>query len=143
MARATRATYTGTGTDDSMISALATVASGKNPDGTDVGALPYFNAALLATKAAARTVPGRLAVYHIYNPNTVDIFVQFFDLALADVTVGSTTPTWVFWVPAGGALDTPLAEPIVYAVALTIAATTTATGSTAPGTGLMTNLFYN
>lgn len=151
MARATRTSYIGMGTEDSVISALATIASGKNPDGTDftlpVGvsgsALTYFNAALLATKQAVKASAGSLSAYHIQNPNTVDAWVQFYDAALAGVTVGGTTPTLALWVPAGGALDTSLVESALFAAAITIAATTTATGSTAPSTGLVTNLLYN
>lgn len=151
MARATRATYTGTGTLDNLASAMATMASGKNPDGTDF-TLPvgtsgtvstYFNAALLATKQAVKASAGSLSAYHIQNPNTSDAWVQFFDLASAGVTVGTTVPTLSLWVPAGGALDTSLVEPATFATAITIAATTTATGSTAPSTGLVTNLLYN
>lgn len=106
-------------------------------------ATPYYNAALLATKQAVKASAGSLAAYHIYNPNASDMFVQMWDLAAANVTVGTTAPTWVLWVPAGGALDAALPEPITFATALTIAATTTASGNTAPGTGLMVNLFYN
>jgi len=106
------------------------------------GATPYYNAALLATKQAASAAPCGLYGYHIYNPNTTDVFVQMWDLASASVTVGSTAPTLCLWVAAGGALDALFAKPIAFAVALTVAATTTAAGSTAPSTGLMTNLFY-
>lgn len=107
------------------------------------GALPYFNSALLATKVAVKATSGDLYGYHIQNPNTSDAWVQFFDLASGSVTVGSTTPTLSLWVPAGGALDAVFAKPVNFATAVVVASTTTATGSTAPSTGLVVNLLYS
>lgn len=107
------------------------------------GKKPYFNAALLATKQAVKTSPGRLYGLHIQNPNAADAWVQFFDVASAGVTVGTTTPNWSVWVPAlSGLDDLDFAVAIEFNTALTIAATTTATGAVAPGIGLVTNLFY-
>lgn len=107
------------------------------------GAKPYFNGALLATKQAVKTSPGRLYGWHIQNPNSADAWVQFFDLASGAVTVGTTTPSWSLYIPALAVLDDPtFTIPLEFNVALVIAATTSATGSGAPGTGLVTNLFY-
>lgn len=107
------------------------------------GARPYFNAALVATKQAVKATGGRLFGWHIVNPNSADAWVQFFDLASASVTVGTTTPSWSLWVPGLSGLDDPdLSVPIEFNTALVIAATTTATGASAPSVGLVTNLFY-
>jgi hypothetical protein len=103
------------------------------------GVAAVFMAALTA-KAAAKTTAGGIHSYHIQNPNIVDAWVQFFDAALASVTVGTTTPVMSLWVPAGGALDASLSAFIAFTTAITIAATTTPTGATAPAVGLVTNL---
>lgn len=116
-----------------------------NRDATQVaGTTPYFNSALSSTKQAVKASAARLYGYHIQNPNiSVDAYVQFFDLASASVTVGTTVPTFTLWVPAGGGVDVYTGTaPINFLTAITIAATTTSTGSTAPATGLLTNLFY-
>lgn len=108
-----------------------------------VGTSMYLNTALLATKQAANASAGSLYGYHIYNPNSVVIYVQFFNLASASVTVGTTTPNMVIAVPPFGWADAPATgPPIGFGTAMTIAATTTATGSGAPSTGLLTNLWY-
>lgn len=107
------------------------------------GKKPYFNAALLAAKQSVKTSAGRLYGLHIQNPNSADAWVQFFDLASANVTVGTTTPNWSFWVPGlAGIDDLDFAVAIEFNTALVIAATLTATGAGAPATGLVTNLFY-
>lgn len=108
-----------------------------------LGTSMYFNSALLATKQAANASAGNLYGYHIYNPNNTVMYVQFWNLASASVTVGTTAPHMVLAVPAFGWADAPASgPPIGFGTALTIAATTTSTGSGAPGTGLMTNLWY-
>lgn len=103
-----------------------------------VGAIPYFNAAVTATKVAAVSRSCRVFFIEIINNDLTDIFLQVFDLASASVTVGTTTPTMVFIVPGGtgasnrGAFEEAFNFPIQFNNALTIAATTTATGSGAP-----------
>lgn len=107
------------------------------------GAKPYFNGALLATKQSVKTSSGRLYGWHIQNPNAADAWVQFYDLASAIVTVGTTAPSWSLWVPALAGLDDPsLSYPVEFSTALVIAATTTSAGATPPGTGLVIDLFY-
>lgn len=109
--------------------------------GVPVASTPFFTAALTA-KQAVKTSKGILTYYHIENPNTADAWVQIFDTALAGVTVGTTTPKMALWVSGNGALDTALTSPAEFATAITIAATTTPTGSTAPSTGLVVTLLY-
>ncbi len=107
------------------------------------GATMSFTAAQSSTKAAINTNAGNLYGYHLYNVTSATVYLQLFNLASASVTVGSTTPNMVIAVPAFGWADSPTTGPgIGFTTALTIAATTTATGSGNPGTGLMTNLWY-
>lgn len=100
----------------------------------------YFNAALLATPVQVVSGVRRLHTFHIYNPNASVAFVQFFNTLAAGVTIGTTTPVQSYAIPAGGVLEDQFVVPHNWSTAITVAATTTATGSTAPGTGLVVNL---
>ena len=102
----------------------------------------YRNPVLSNTAIAVKVSSGRIYAIHFYNPNSTDIFIQFYDLAQGGVTVGTTTPSWTWWVAAGGAIDDVLEIPIPGNNALTIAATTTITGGTAPTTGILTNIGF-
>lgn len=103
----------------------------------NIGGDPYSNTALSNTKVAAVANACRVFNLQIWNPGAATAYVQFFDALSADVTVGSTVPTRVRSVPAGGGIDTGYFAPLRFNAALTIAATTTPTGSTAPGTALV------
>jgi hypothetical protein len=84
----------------------------------------------------------------VSNLDDADAFLQLFDAAAADVTVGTTTPKLGILVPAGngtkrGAFELTLSpHGIDFRTALTYACTTTATGNTDPTTGLTVNLIY-
>jgi len=106
------------------------------------GATPYSNTALLAVKAVVTAGKTQLYGYNISNPNGSVAYVQVFDLLTADVTVGSTTPTYTLSVPPSGGLDGVFPLGIMHRYGLVIAATTTATGSTALGSALVVSLFY-
>lgn len=109
---------------------------------TATGTSIYNNTALSSTKQAVNASAGNLYGYHIYNPNSTVIYIQLFNVASASVTVGTTAPTAVIAVPAGGWADAPPATPIAFGTALTIAATTTSTGSGTPTTALLANFWY-
>lgn len=57
------------------------------------------------------------------------------------MTLGTTPPTRVVGVPAGGALTFDF-DQTAFATASSVAATTTPTGSTAPGTAGVIGLSY-
>lgn len=108
-----------------------------------LGLSTYRNSALQATKQAVTTTKARLYGLHVYNPNATDAFLQLYDAASAAVTVGTTTPTATFWIPALSGLDDQnFTIPTEYNTAIVVAATTTIGGSTNPTTGLLVNLFY-
>lgn len=94
------------------------------------------------TAQACKTSAGNLYGYHIQNPNSSDAWVQFYNAAAADVTVGTTTPKLSLVVPANGAIEHIGPIPVEFSTAITYAATTTAAGGTDPTTGLVGNLFY-
>lgn len=112
------------------------------PLATVTGLTKYRGTAVSNTAIAVKASAGRLYNYHIYNAGTLDTFLQFYDVAQGSVTVGTTVPDKTFWVPAGGALDGGLVYSAAFASAISIAATTTVTGGTAPATALLVNLDY-
>lgn len=99
--------------------------------------------ALVATAQAIKASAGQVYGWFIYNPNTVPIYVQFYNVAQASVTVGTTNPQMMLVIPALGAANVMGANGITFTNAgFSIAATTTAGGNTAPSTGLDANIFY-
>jgi len=108
----------------------------------------YFNNALLAAATAVKAGAGTIYFIEVSNPTTDDVYLQLFDVAAADVTLGTTTPTLALMVPAGtsatdrGAMDKMFPEGLYFGAAIAVAITTTATGDTAPGTGATVNIGY-
>lgn len=98
--------------------------------------------ALVATAVAVKASAGNIYGYHIYNPNATDIYVHVYNIAQGSTTVGTSSRTISMVVPAYGVLDAVFPMPLSFGTAITIAATTTLTGNTAPGTGLVTNIYY-
>jgi len=95
-----------------------------------------------ATVTSVKSSSGSVYGYHIYNSNTLDAFLHFYDIASGSVTVGSSSRKQTLWIPAGGAIDTVFTIPLQFDTAISIAATTTITGSTDPSTGLLVNIDY-
>lgn len=100
--------------------------------------LPALTATATAIKAAAGTIGG----WYLYNPNSTVVYVQLFDAATGAVTLGSTAPVAALGIPAGSAANVVSAAGINFTTAITVAATTTATGSTAPASALVASFFY-
>lgn len=89
-------------------------------------------------KASAGTLGGIV----VYNPNATVAYVQIFDVS-GTVTLGTTSPDII--IPVAPTSVAPLSEfarGVNMANAIKLACTTTATGSTAPGTGLDMTVFW-
>lgn len=92
------------------------------------------------TETETEVVEGPCEVSKIecWNLDTGNRFLQCFDADADDVTVGTTTPDWIVLIPAGdGAADYGVGTDdfpagLVFRNQLTIAVTTTPTGSTGP-----------
>lgn len=102
-----------------------------------------FQGALLATPQAIRTCPANISAgcaagwVQCYNPNASIAYVQLWDQT-ATPTVGTTAPKLSIGLAAQAT------SPAIYLQArllnkLWAAATTTATGNTAPGSALVCN----
>lgn len=106
----------------------------------------YFKSDLSSTKQEVSDTSCHVYGYHAVNTNatlTNYAFIQMFDKDSDDVTVGTTTPDLSIFVPAGpGGVDMVFPYGIQWHKGLTIAATTTATGSSAPATAIVCNIIY-
>lgn len=84
---------------------------------------------------------GNLYGVNFKNADSVDAYVQIYDAA--SPTVGTDVPKLCIWVPAGGSWAEKFTgeSKISFGTAITIAATTTATGNTGSA-GVIANVVY-
>lgn len=106
----------------------------------------FRDPAVTNTAVAIKASAGKLHWYNLYNPNASLAYVHFYNVAAASVTVGTTTPAISIALPstANGtiALESYNGIGLDFATAISVAASTTATGGVAPGTALMVNAGY-
>lgn len=99
--------------------------------------------ALTSTAQVIKASAGTLKGYYIYNPNSSAQFVQFYNVAAASVTVGTTNPLFMLTIPATSAANLWLTDGIAFSNAgWSWAATSTAGGNGAPSTALDAVCWY-
>lgn len=109
------------------------------------GCTSFFDSSVDNTVQVLKASSGRLYAVEIQNPNTTDVWVQFFDAAT--LFVGMSTPLFSLFVPKGsssgrGARSETFVVPIQFDNSIKYAATTTPTGSGNPSTALLMNAWY-
>lgn len=102
----------------------------------------------LSTLFLFRTRNTGLCGWNIINTNAAVVYIQLFNAAgTGDVTLGTTAPTLVLAIPAGvgASVFSMLSNDssISFPLGLVAAATTTPTGSTAPGAAMVTEFFID
>jgi hypothetical protein len=95
----------------------------------------------LTTSATVSSAAGKFGGYMFNNTNNSAAYIQVFDTT-GTVTLGTTTPTFVVPIPAGGAANVEFANGIAISSGIKVAATTTATGATTVATGLTGFVLY-
>lgn len=85
---------------------------------------------------------GHFGGYFVYNPNASAAVLQLYDSA-GTVVVGTTTPKCSFTIPAGAGANLEIIRSLYCTAGIQIAATTTATGGTAPASPLVANIWYH
>lgn len=122
------------GTTNGM-SSVASTTGGYTPTRTSL------STTVTALKSSAQ---GKLGGWSIYNPNNLVAFVQVFNVAtFGAVTLGTTVPVLTFGIPPfGAAIGNAGAPGIDFSAGIQIAATTTATGNTAPTAPLETTFWW-
>jgi hypothetical protein len=99
--------------------------------------------ALTSTAQVIKASAGQLYGWSITNPNTSAVYVHFYNVAAASVTVGTTTPAFPLMIPALSKENFigPIGIEFTNA-GWSWAATTTGGGNTAPTTALEAVAFY-
>ncbi len=97
----------------------------------------YYNGALTNTVVDVHpAAPGNLYGF-LFDNNTgsADVFIQVFNKAAADVTLGTTVPDFTYRIPAGAILGKDPQEFALYhySVGFSMACTAGRTNATAPG----------
>lgn len=129
--------------DDNGVVAVRVVASTSGGQSTYAALGGTGNALLTNTPVSVKASAGELRGLDFVNTGASAAYVQIFDVASGSVTLGTTVPKMSKWVPAGGAWEEKFGDDgIQFSTAITVAATTTTTGSTAPATGIIANIVY-
>jgi hypothetical protein len=126
-----------------LVAGSATIGNvGLVPRATD-GLTPYSNGALSNTVVdVGSTAATGVYLIDVFNPAAARTYVQFFNAAAAGVTLGTTAPFYSIAVRSSAERQVQLTIPIGHGTALSIAATTTRAGSTAPATAAEINIWY-
>jgi len=109
---------------------------------TSGGWTPSSKTALSNTKTAVKATPGLFGGYIIHNPAAATTYIQVWDVAIGSITVGTTAATYVIGIPAGSTANVEFTAGIGHSVEINVAATTTATGSTAPATAAVCTFLF-
>lgn len=100
------------------------------------------NALLTNSAAAASSQPRTMTGFSFDNTgNSTAAYVQFFDLATGSVVLGTTVPKFVVSLPPGGYVDDPIMAGVTFATAVSVAVTTTRTGSVAASVGVAATIY--
>lgn len=101
---------------------------------------PYYNPSLGNTKVEVLKGPCRIADQNVSAPGAAAMtWWLLYDALAANVTVGTTVPTLAIPIPDGGILDAERAKPVQFSNGLTMAASSSASGSGAPAANLVVN----
>ena len=103
---------------------------------------PYALGNVTTTALNIKTSAGEVVGYDVYNIGTGNCYIQFFDALAANVTVGTTNPQ--FAIGAGtltGHYGTGFRIPFVNAIS--VAGTTTSTGSSACNADMTGVILYH
>jgi len=107
--------------------------------------LPHYDNAVTATKETLKAANGFLyKVYAFQVAANAATYIQWYNALIADVTVGTTTPDYVQFIPAGasGFIDDFNNNPPFFNVGMCYAATTTPTGNGAPANAIQMSVLY-
>lgn len=110
---------------------------------SDTSLSVFRNASVSNTAIAVKAADlGRVWDIHAFNGNSVDVYLHFYDIAQASVSVGSTTPKISFWIPANGSIDRHQRYAWGFTTAITVACTTSLAGGSAPSSAIFVQLGY-
>jgi hypothetical protein len=100
-----------------------------------------LQSALSTTPETVKSSDGYVGGWYVFNPNAAAAYIQFFDES-GTITLGSTTPKMSIGIPAGAGANVEFRRGIPFTNSIKVAATTTATGSSANASALVCNFLY-
>lgn len=110
------------------------------------GLLTFRDAALSNVAVAVKASAGKVHGHNLFNPGVALAYVHYYDAAQVSVTVGTTIPKLSIALPSNATaqIGTELFSEVglAFGTAITIAASTTPGGATAPATALVSNVYY-
>lgn len=115
---------------------------------TSGGCSIFYDNDLDETAVAVKASAGQVYGIYAINLTAAPLYLQLFNIAQGSVTVGTTTPTVQFVIPANADSDgagfwLTIPQGIAFSTAITAAATTDNEGNGAPGANeCMVNIFY-
>ena len=134
------------GSDGTLTQDILTDTGGRLITESRLVATTYFTINATGTVGTASASAKVLYGIEASNPNTVDSFLQIWDAASANITIGVTAPKASYLIPGGqsgtarGGFSRSYPHGMNFATAVMFASSTTPTGSSAPGTGLSLNV---
>lgn len=107
----------------------------------------YFSESVSNTPIAVKATGGQVHGWNITNPNSVPVYLHFYNAVTGSVTVGTTAQaTAPIAIPATGAFFVRNSSPPqnVFTAAITIAATTSplSSVSTAPASPIVVSILF-
>jgi hypothetical protein len=111
------------------------------------GATIHMNIDVDETEDAVKASAGKILGWYIYNDESTEFYVKFYNDTVANVVVGTTVPVLTIPIPAGSGsnIDWSGMGGIPFSAAITIACTDAATtaGTTGPGANkVIANVLY-
>lgn len=106
------------------------------------GGLSVATGSIAATKTDIKTSAGQVFGWYLYNQHSAASYVQFFNATAANVTLGTTAAVYSLAIPATSGANVLHDVGIAHGTAISIAVTTTRTGSTGPAANIDYNIFY-
>jgi hypothetical protein len=106
------------------------------------GGTRYSNLAVVETKVVVAAGPVLLFNIMAFNTGGAVSYLQFFDALTADVTVGTTTPTFVIPLPASGGVSDAYVLPERFRTGVVLACTDGSSNNSAPGGAAVVKLGY-
>jgi hypothetical protein len=118
---------------------------------SESGFLTYRNTALTNTAVAVKATGGSVMGWNFVNPNTTPVYVKFYNIVAASVTVGTSAVTLTILVPPGDGttpgmffLEPDLIPIEVFSTAIAITCVTglADNNNTAPSTAIHASVRY-
>lgn len=96
------------------------------------GATPFFNDSVSSASVQIKATGAQLCALNVVNTTGATAYLQVFGKPAATVSVGTTPPDWVLRIPGTGSIALDFSTPMFISsgTGLSVAGTTTSTGST-------------